>query len=102
MEPDRTETMTTRDGVALVADLFLPDTSPPVPIILMRSPYDRTSVLTRKMIDIRACLQRGYAVVIQDTRGRFESEGVFSPFYQEIDDADDTLDWLAGREFCDG
>ncbi|MCP3974318.1 MAG: CocE/NonD family hydrolase, partial [bacterium] len=46
--------------------------------------------------------QRGYAVVIQDTRGRFESEGVFSPFYQEIDDADDTLDWLAGREFCDG
>ncbi len=88
-----------RDGVELVADVYGSD---PGPVLLLRTPYDRRSQVTLVMFEVERALERGYSVVIQDTRGRFESDGVFAPFRSDIEDGHDTLEWLATQPFCDG
>ncbi|MCS7300816.1 MAG: CocE/NonD family hydrolase [Fimbriimonadales bacterium] len=65
-----------RDGVRLATDVYLPASKPPYPTILIRTPYDKN---TLKPIGEDGA-RRGYAVVIQDTRGRFASEGANLPF----------------------
>jgi hypothetical protein len=52
--------------------------------------------------DIVAFVDAGYAVVIQDTRGRFSSEGEFTPFTCERADGEDVLAWLVHQSWCDG
>ena len=47
-------------------------------------------------------VRRGYALAIQDVRGRSASEGDFLPCYHEVEDGDDTLNWLAGQEWSNG
>jgi putative CocE/NonD family hydrolase len=44
----------------------------------------------------------GYVVAVQDVRGRYESEGVFTPFIQEAEDGFDTVERLAAQPPCDG
>ena len=90
------------DGTTLLSDVYLPAGSGRVPLILLRSPYDRTNILSQKMIGIDECLDRGYGVVIQDTRGRFASGGSFDPFHQEMADGYETIEWLAGQNFASG
>ncbi len=90
------------DGTELLSDVYLPPGRARVPLVLLRSPYDRTSELTQKMIAIEECLDRGYGVVLQDTRGRFGSGGSFDPFHQEIADGHETVEWLAGQPFTSG
>lgn len=92
-----------RDGTRLATDVHLPsDARDGAPTLLMRSPYGRTSPVTRVMFEIERALDRGYAVVTQDTRGRFASEGLFAPFRPEIEDGFDTVDWIARQPFSDG
>ena len=88
-----------RDGVTLVADHYFPAQVGNYPTILIRSPYGRGErfggfglLLT---FFAQRFAERGYHVVIQDTRGRFESEGTFNPYMTEKDDGCDTLAWLA-------
>ncbi len=50
----------------------------------------------------RALVDHGYVVVMQDVRGRYESQGVFSPLTQEAPDGDDTLNWIAAQPWSDG
>jgi uncharacterized protein len=90
-----------RDGVELEADVYAAAT-PPGPVLLMRTPYDRRSDVTLVMFALERAVERGYAVVVQDTRGRFASAGVFAPFRSDIEDGYDTLEWLAAQPFCDG
>ncbi|MFV1991751.1 MAG: CocE/NonD family hydrolase, partial [Acidimicrobiales bacterium] len=90
------------DGTPLLSDVYLPQGRTRVPLILLRSPYDRTSSLTQKMIGVEECLDRGYGVVLQDTRGRFGSGGSFDPFHQEIADGHETVEWLADQSFASG
>jgi len=85
-----------RDGVTLAADVYLPDEKGPFPVILNRSPYGGTQGL-----QYTGRLKDGYAVVWVDTRGRFLSEGVCSPWF-ELEDGYDTLEWLARQTWCDG
>ncbi len=81
-----------RDGVRLATDVYRPDVARRVPAILVRTPYGKP----RQLIPYyRAFVDRGYAVVIQDVRGRYGSEGVFDPPRQEVADGGDTLDWIA-------
>ncbi len=101
MDPAETIGLTTSDGTVLLSDVYLPSKTP-APVVLMRTAYDRTSTLSRKMIDIDRCLERGYAVVMQDTRGRFSSDGTFSPFHQEMADGRETVDWVGSRQFSNG
>ncbi len=71
-----------RDGVILSTDLCLPDSIGEFPVLLMRTPYGKNG--ERKSAYFFA--RHGYAVVIQDTRGRENSEGVFNAFQSEAFD----------------
>lgn len=95
-----------RDGVRLRADLYLPaDDAAPRPALLQRTPYDRTSslaALATPGLEPAAAIDRGFAVVIQDVRGCFASDGDFRPFEQEGEDGEDTIAWVAAQPWCDG
>lgn len=80
-----------RDGVALVADVYRPVADGSFPVLLQRTPYDRKGAAGQA----RALASSGYIVVIQDVRGRFDSEGEFYPFRHESDDGYDTIEWAA-------
>ena len=88
-----------RDGVRLSANVFLPADRARGPVILERTPYGKGADITSLY---QAFVDRGYAVVAQDVRGRYESEGVFDPLGQESGDGDDTLNWIARQPWCDG
>lgn len=80
-----------RDGVNLVADVYRPDGDGQFPVLLQRTPYSRKGSST----EAGELASNGYIVVIQDTRGRFDSEGEFYPFRHESDDGFDTVEWAA-------
>ncbi len=92
-----------RDNVMLATDVYRPAGDAPAPTLLMRSPYNkefpRILMIT---IDVLRAVQAGYAVVIQDCRGRFLSAGVFDPFFQEAQDGVDTIAWAAGQPWSNG
>jgi putative CocE/NonD family hydrolase len=88
-----------RDGIRLSANIFLPPERLRVPAILVRTPYGKGETLTA---NYQALLDHGYAMVIQDVRGRYESQGVFDPLRQEPADGDDTLNWIARQPWSDG
>jgi putative CocE/NonD family hydrolase len=91
-------TATMRDGVLLRADVSRPEGR--VPAILVRTPYGKADESDRAFV--RAANERGYAVVVQDVRGRYESDGDFDPYRQEGRDGHDTVEWLAGQSWCNG
>lgn len=88
-----------RDGILLAADLWLPKgIQEPIPCVLVRTPYGRQAAANNFL----SYVQRGYAVVIQDVRGRNDSEGDWCPSYCETEDGSDTLDWIAEQSWCNG
>lgn len=90
-----------RDGVRLATDVYLPEGIAPgtrLPAILVRTCYDRRRDRTRLM----HWVNKGYAVVNQDVRGRSDSEGDLVPFYYERDDGSDTIDWIAAQSWSNG
>lgn len=88
-----------RDGVRLSANIFLPSDHARFPAILVRTPYGKGADITP---NYQAFVEHGYAVVVEDVRGRYESEGSFQPLHQEPDDGDDTLTWIAHRSWSNG
>ena len=90
-----------RDGVTLFADVYRPDVDEPLPVLLQRTPYDKSQGRTGALEVIRAA-SHGYAVVIQDTRGRYTSEGEFYPFLDEPNDGYDTVQWCAEQPWSTG
>ena len=91
-----------RDGVRLATSVYLPDEAePPLATILVRLPYgkDRFGDV-RYWVDVFT--PRGYAVVAQDMRGRYGSEGVFAPYPNEGRDGADTLDWIVAQDWSSG
>lgn len=94
-----------RDGTFLPADIWLPDGDGPWPVLLQRTPYRREDVHGAQYIsalEFQSALRRGFAVAVQDTRGRYAAQGEFDPFRWEADDGADTIAWLRGQSFCDG
>ncbi|MEU2143957.1 CocE/NonD family hydrolase, partial [Streptomyces globisporus] len=67
-----------RDGTVLRADVWRPADGPPSPAVLFRTPYGK-SPLGLATLTPAQCVDRGYAAVVQDTRGRFGSEGEWAP-----------------------
>lgn len=98
---DRNVPVPMRDGVILYADVYRPAGPGPYPALLQRTPYDKQNPSTTMTFILRATA-RGYAAIVQDTRGRFESEGAFFAFVNERQDGYDTIDWLAAQPWCDG
>ncbi|MCH8063927.1 MAG: CocE/NonD family hydrolase [Chloroflexi bacterium] len=92
-----------RDGTILYADVFRPEISDSVPALLQRTPYDKSSSASRTgTLDAVRAAMNGYAVVIQDVRGRYKSEGEFYTFVNEMNDGSDTIEWLADQPWCSG
>ena len=87
-----------RDGVELAADIYRPQSEGKFPVLLERTPYGRTS--EPGMANELA--SHGYIVVLQDTRGRYDSGGDFYPFRDESQDGYDTVEWAARLEHSNG
>jgi predicted acyl esterase len=88
-----------RDGARLSANIFRPEAQQRYPTILVRTPYGKGRDISPTYAPF---VERGYAVVVQDVRGRYASEGVFRPLEQEPADGDDTLNWIARQPWSDG
>src|SRR5919202_28516 len=91
---DRNVAAPMRDGTILYADVYRPAGPGPYPTLLQRTPYDKANPKLGVSFILRAA-SAGYAVVVQDVRGRFASEGEFRTFVHERQDGHDTLEWLA-------
>jgi putative CocE/NonD family hydrolase len=89
-----------RDGVKLVCDIYRPQANENFPVLVVRTPYGRQRAITIDLAEQRA--KRGYIVVIQDVRGRGDSEGVFQPFFDDENDGYDTVEWAAGLPHSTG
>jgi len=87
-----------RDGVTLRADIYRPKADGKFPALLQRTPYDKQYSAGFAW---RAA-SRGYVVVVQDVRGRFESEGEWYTFKNEPNDGYDTIEWVAALPYSDG
>ncbi|MCA9039579.1 MAG: CocE/NonD family hydrolase [Planctomycetaceae bacterium] len=97
------------DGTHLATDVYLPEGENPettdrkFPVILARSPYGKNFGAGLSNLFQKS----GYALAVQDIRGRFDSEGndalvFFHDGRGETHDGHDTLNWLAGQKWCDG
>ena len=91
-----------RDGAILYADVYRPDGPGPFPTILQRTPYDKTAALSNQMLDPLKAAKAGFAVMIQDTRGRYTSDGEFNAFVDDIYDGYDTVEWAAAQPWSTG
>lgn len=90
-----------RDGVALRADVLRPEGAGRSPTLVYRTPYGRLRALEEYEIFHKA-VARGYAVVVQDVRGRYDSDGEFTPYFQEGRDGFDTIEWASRQPWSSG
>ena len=95
----------TRDGMNLATDIHRPQlegkvVEEPLPVLLQRTPYDRSA--PTRMEEAAFFTNSGYVTVIQDCRGRYESEGGFTKYVDEGQDGYDTVEWLVQQPWCNG
>jgi len=90
-----------RDGVVLRADVLLPTEDSKFPVLVYRTPYGKDAA-EREYTTFQHAVERGYAVIVQDVRGRFQSEGEFRPYENEGRDGYDTIEWAAGQAWSNG
>jgi len=84
-----------RDGVVLRADVYRPAAEGKWPVLLLRIPYNKIAAQGYVYANPAWYARHGYVVVVQDTRGRYESEGEFTPLFTEAMDGADTIEWCA-------
>lgn len=94
--------VTMRDGVTLRANIYRPVGEGRWPVLLTRLPYGKDFPLGSSALDPAQAARRGYVVIVQDTRGRFTSEGEWAPFRFEAEDGYDTVEWAAKLPYSDG
>lgn len=99
-----------RDGVILRANVMLPNPLPAggAPALLTRTAYGKDTGVAIGAVLVRL-VARGYAVVVQDKRGRFASDGEYRLLRDDAGgatgghlDGYDTVEWVAAQEWCDG
>ncbi len=92
-----------RDGVLLRADLYRPAGGGRFPTLVYRTPYGKDDLLTSgSEPTLSRAAHAGYAVVVQDVRGRYNSDGEFHPYQQEGRDGYDTVEWAAAQPWSNG
>jgi uncharacterized protein len=104
---DKSVMIRMRDGVRLSTDLYFPierttNAQRTWPVILIRTPYSKTGFGGRMQHLAEMMAGQGYAVAVQDERGRFESEGSYIIFGGSADDGSDTIGWLATESWSNG
>ncbi len=90
-----------RDGVDLATDIYLPEADGRFPTLLVRDIYSNGSASNRQQY-ARFATENGYAFVFQSARGRYDSDGHWYPYFQEITDGDDTLTWISNQPWSNG
>lgn len=90
-----------RDSVVLRADVWRPAGEGPFPVLVYRTPYGKIEA-EEGYTTFQKAVERGYAVVIQDVRGRYASAGLFDPYKNEGKDGFDTIEWAASQRWSDG
>jgi predicted acyl esterase len=93
---------TLRDGTVMAAEAWLGPDDAPRPALLLRTPYPRELEVLPPLLDVRAIVEAGFCLVVQDVRGTGASGGRFEPFVAEGDDGADTVAWVAEQPWCDG
>ena len=91
-----------RDNIRLDTNVFYPASAGSAsrfPTVLVRTPYGKGADLPA---GYQSFINHGYAVVMQDVRGRYGSGGVFDVLNQEGPDGYDTLNWIAAQPWSDG
>ena len=93
-----------RDGVRLAADVYRPNDDRAHPVLVHRIPYDKSIAQNTgsQMVNPVVAAEHGYAVVVQDCRGCFASEGVMTLYADEGPDGYDTIEWAAGQPWSNG
>lgn len=91
-----------RDGVVLRANVYRPAGAGRYPVLLSRQPYNKDVNINLMYADPVWLAAKGYVVVMQDVRGRYASDGEFTPSEQEFDDGYDTVQWAATLPYSDG
>jgi len=93
-----------RDGVPLAADVYRPSGNGRHPVLVQRTPYGKSTAINvaSRIFNPLDAVQRGYAIVIQDVRGRFRSGGLWQPFRNEVFDGFDTVEWAASQPWSNG
>lgn len=87
-----------RDGITLATDIYMPPGTGKFPVLVCRTPYGKAGVRG----DATYLASRGYVVLAQDCRGRFESQGDFYGFINEGQDGYDTIEWAASQQWSNG
>jgi putative CocE/NonD family hydrolase len=109
----QTEMMPMRDGIQLAASVYLPNTGSAFPVILERTPYGRDKLRPHEITQhdrqpwdgpalARYFTEHGYAVVLQDCRGRYGSQGAFVKYTDDAEDGFDSCAWIRQQTWCDG
>jgi putative CocE/NonD family hydrolase len=91
-----------RDGVVLRADVRRPAADGKYPVLIFRTPYDKAEGDPDNERTFAEAVKRGYAMVIQDVRGRYASDGEFVPYENEGKDGYDTIEWAAAQPWSTG
>ena len=91
-----------RDGIRLATDLYRPTgLTGKLPVVLMRTPYGKDTY--RGATDpAKMFAGQGYLVVVQDTRGKFNSEGEYRVQSDDRNDGYDTMEWITGQSWATG
>lgn len=100
---DKHVPVTMPDGTVLAADVYRPEGAEPRSTVLIRTPYSKDDPAhANTWINVLRAAESGWAVVVQDVRGRFRSGGTFVPFAHEADDGADTIAWVREQPWSDG
>ncbi|MCI0488700.1 MAG: CocE/NonD family hydrolase [Blastocatellia bacterium] len=92
------EMVAMRDGVKLATTVYLPAGDGPFPVVLVRTPYGKQTQATGNA----AWTGKGFALAVQDCRGRSKSEGTYRPFVDDHKDGYDTVEWIAKQRWSNG
>jgi putative CocE/NonD family hydrolase len=89
-----------RDGVSLSTDIYRPDAEGKFPAILIRTPYNNNTEAA--IVQSRFFAERGYVMLQQDVRGKFDSDGQFYPQRNEANDGYDMDEWIGKQPWFNG
>ena len=89
-----------RDGVRLATDVYRPAGNESYPVVLIRTPYG--SETAEYIGKAKLYVKHGYAFVVQDVRGKYDSEGDWNGKRSEAQDGSDTITWLGTRPWSNG
>lgn len=102
---DRNVPMEMRDGTVLRADIYRPNDRQKHPAILVRTPYNKLLSGNSDFLNVVDAAHAGYAIIIQDIRGRFASDGEWrqnAMYTTEGRDGYDSVEWIARQTWSDG